>query len=365
MHLASQYNSRPNALFALMKQWLKKPGFLCLLFALSLSTLHAAEGDSPVTVTNQPEAAIGSNDIERAYTQLQGQILDTQFAVIHAREEFHAAAAQEAITTSNRLQAVQESLLLQRTELAEARHMNSLLAVVVGVFAVVIFAAAGLAVYFQSRAMNRISAELSASRGMVLALSPGGTVQLRDKALSNGAVEQSNGRLLSLVEVLEKRIGDLEQTAGVRVKKGEAITNGHTQRPAELILETSKDVTVPNDVAAPKNMTTPNDVTAGWMERAQSLLAADLPEDAMAYFDAILVTEPTNGEALRKKGMALEKMNRPQEALECYNRAIAAVSDPTMAHLQKGALCSQLEKHSEALESYEKALDTREKEQVA
>jgi hypothetical protein len=107
-----------------------------------------------------------------------------------------------------------------------------------GTFALVICAVVGLTVYFQSRAMNRladISAEFSASRGMALALPPAAAVGLRDqKALSNGAVDQSNARLLGLVEVLEKRIGELEQTAGARVRQ-KPITNGngHAQKPAE------------------------------------------------------------------------------------------------------------------------------------
>jgi tetratricopeptide (TPR) repeat protein len=456
MHCAFHYNSRPRAHSARMKQCrflsLKKLGFFCLLLALSLSTLRAVEGDSPAAVTAQPDAAIGSNDIARAYFQLQDQVVATQFAVERARQEFQAAAARDALTVSNRLQAIQESLLLQHAELAEAHHLNRLLLVVMGVFAVVIFATAGLTVYFQSRAMNRladISAELSASRGMALALPPAASVGLRDhKALSNGAVEQSSARLIGLVQVLEKRIGELEQTAGVPVKQGQKpITNGHTQEHAELTLGNSKDLITPKDVAArpdvtapkdvvasttppadsavskevpapkdpaapkdivaasadlpvwtdlaalkevvvskdltvpkdtdakdivtepkdataPKKLTSPQEVTANWMERAQSFLDADRPENALAYCDAILVTAPTNAEALLKKGMALEKMSRPQEALEYYDRAIAANHKLTVAHLQKGGLCNRLEKYGEAIESYEQALHTREQKQA-
>jgi tetratricopeptide (TPR) repeat protein len=58
--------------------------------------------------------------------------------------------------------------------------------------------------------------------------------------------------------------------------------------------------------------------------------------------------------------MALEKLSRSQEAMEYYDRAIAADSNLTIAHLQRGGLCNRLEKHSEAIESYEQALHTRE-----
>jgi tetratricopeptide (TPR) repeat protein len=441
MHCALHNNSRPNAHSARMRHWpflsLKKPGFFCLLLALSL-TLRAAEGDAPapppvitapvtaapvaaapVAVTAQSEAAVGSNDIVRAYFELQDQVLATQIAVERARQEFQAATVQDASAISNRLQAIQESLVLQHTELAEAHHLNRLLLVVMGVFAVLIFAGAGFTVYFQSRAMHRladISAELSAARGMALALPSAASLELRDhKALSNGAVDQSSARLSSLVQILEKRVGELEQTAGVPIEqKAEPITNGHTQKHIELTLsdskdsitpkdlETPKDVvtasadlpvttdlaapkdvavsedldaskdvdvkevsTAPKDVTIPKKMTASQEVTANWMERAQSFMAADRFEDAMAFFDAILATAPNNAEALLKKGMALEKMNRSQEALEYYDRAVAADNKLTIAHLQKGALCDKLEKYGEAIGSYEQALHTREKEQVA
>src|SRR5438045_3650414 len=97
MHCAFRYNSRPSAHSALIGQWCKKLGFFCLLLALSLSTLHAAEGDSPAAVpatsgiasaTNLSDAAIGSNDVVQAYFQLQDQILATQLAVEHSRQEF-------------------------------------------------------------------------------------------------------------------------------------------------------------------------------------------------------------------------------------------------------------------------------------
>jgi tetratricopeptide (TPR) repeat protein len=440
MHRTTYYNSRPSAHSA------RLIGF-CLLLLLSLSTLRAAEDDTPAIGTVQPEvaavttqfaAAISSNDVALAYFQLQDQVFATQFALERARQDFQKAASQNAVAVSNHLYAIQGTLLAQDSQLAEARHMNHLLLGSMGVFALVVLGVVGLTVYFQSRAMNRladISAELSASRGMALAIPPGGSAGLQ-KALSNGAVEQSNARLLGLVEVLEKRIGELEQTAGVRVKqKPIANGNGHTQKPAELTLDASKelirlkeavpstdvtkkavapttttadlivssDVSASTDLAAPKDIvvapanvpatsdlpapqevvapkdlaiakdvaaveneekpktaTSTKDVTAGWMERAQSFMAADRPEDALAYFDAILATEPKNAEAMVKKGMALEKLSRPQEALEYYDRAIAADNNLTIAHLQRGGLCNRLEKHSEAIESYEQALRTRE-----
>jgi tetratricopeptide (TPR) repeat protein len=50
-----------------------------------------------------------------------------------------------------------------------------------------------------------------------------------------------------------------------------------------------------------------------------------------------------------------------KEAIECYDRAIAADSSMTIAYLHKGGLFNRLERFSEALQCYELALRTQEK----
>jgi hypothetical protein len=85
-----------------------------------------------------------------------------------------------------------------------------------------------------------------------------------------------------------------------------------TDLPAPKDVVDSKGLTAPENVVAvekdakPKTATSKKDVTAGWMERAQSFMAADRPEDALAYFDAILATEPKNAEAMVKNGWLLK-----------------------------------------------------------
>ena len=79
---------------------------------------------------------------------------------------------------------------------------------------------------------------------------------------------------------------------------------------------------------------------------------------ALQCFDEVLALEPNHGEALVRKGAALEHMKKLSEAFECYDRAIAADESMTIAYLHKGGLCSRLERFKEALECYEKALRT-------
>jgi len=62
-----------------------------------------------------------------------------------------------------------------------------------------------------------------------------------------------------------------------------------------------------------------------------------------------------------KKGTALEKLQKVDEAIACYDRAIAADQSLTIAYLHKGGLFNRLERFDEALECYERALRTQEK----
>jgi len=71
-----------------------------------------------------------------------------------------------------------------------------------------------------------------------------------------------------------------------------------------------------------------------------------------------LALSPNHPEALVKKGTALERLKKLNEAFECYDRAIAADGSMTIAYLHKGGLCSRLERFKEALDCYEKALRT-------
>ena len=169
--------------------------------------------------------------------------------------------------------------------------------------------------------------------------------------LGNAAVEQSNARLASLVQHLEKRIAELEQTAALPLK--EVVVTAGEPVPARP---------EPHVNTAPQE--TPSQI-AQLMERGQTLVNNDRPEEAIACFDEILAADPNNADALVKKGTALEKLRQPQEALEYYDRAIAADSTLTIAYLHKGGLCSRLEKYGEAMECYERALHTQEKKQAA
>ena len=58
-------------------------------------------------------------------------------------------------------------------------------------------------------------------------------------------------------------------------------------------------------------------------------------------------------------------MRRVDEAILCYDMAIAADASMTIAYLHKGGLFNRMERYEEALKCYELALHTQEKNQAA
>jgi tetratricopeptide (TPR) repeat protein len=81
----------------------------------------------------------------------------------------------------------------------------------------------------------------------------------------------------------------------------------------------------------------------------------------MAILDEIISRDPQHAEALLKKGTALERLQKLEQALEYYDRAIAANRSLTLAYLYKGGVCNQLERYNEALQCYEQALRSQQR----
>jgi tetratricopeptide (TPR) repeat protein len=95
------------------------------------------------------------------------------------------------------------------------------------------------------------------------------------------------------------------------------------------------------------------------LAEGQSLLNANQPEQALQCFEAALAVEPGHAEALIKKGGALERLGRLDEAITCYDRAIEADGSMTIAYLHKGGLFNRMARYDEAMQCYEKALQTQ------
>lgn len=327
-----------------------------------------AGNTNPVPAKAEETNNNSSSQELRVYLQLQEQLHATQLAVERIRKEAAELAAQNNETLSSRLQAIEQSLSVQRArELDAMQGSNRVMLTIAGAFAGMGFLAMVLMGYFQWKTVKGLAEVSTMFPAMPLqlgmgrmpaALGPGGN----HGSIVSSTVEQANPALLESIRRLEKRLRDLEHPseplpatittttatsipaeAGASVSAGES-TNSHAPNG-------TKDAETTNDAAK----------LTGLLNRGQSLLNGDKAEEALACFDTVLTVEPNNAEALVKKGTALEKLRKLNEAIDCYDRAIAADGNLTIAYLYKGGVFNRMERFSEALECYEQALKTQEK----
>ena len=314
-----------------------------LVLALALIAAFGAQTGALVTTTAKAEET-NNQETLRSYLQLQEQLHSTQLAIERNRKEADAAAAENAKVLTARLQGIEQALDAQRGQELEAmRSSNKVMLIVAGLFAALGFLAMLFMAYFQWRTINRL-AEIASALPMVHALGAGPTVAalgVGDSHLvSVGLPEQSNQRLLGALEQLEKRIHELE----------------HTAQPApHPEAEAAPPPSNGAAAAAPEAAHIP--VLLG---KGQALLNLDQAEEALVCFDQALALDATHAEALVKKGAALERLRKLDEAIACYDRAIAADNALTVAYLYKGGLFNRMERFGEALECYEQALRTQE-----
>jgi tetratricopeptide (TPR) repeat protein len=308
---------------------------------------------------DQREENLSSNDMLRAYLQLQEQIHATQLSVDRTRQESADTAARNAEALSNRLQLIEQFLVTARArELETVQSTNRAMLTIAGAFVGVGLLALVLTAYLHWRAVHRL-AEIAATLSAGRALAPLAALGAGDNNhfITAGTVDPSTVRLLGVIERLEKRLLEFEN--GAPADERAAITSDADSSMAEALPETS------TRTSANPAFSSPNPRLAMLLGKGQSLLSLDKIEEALACFDEVLTIDPNNTEALVKKGLGLEKLRKPQEAIECYDRAIAADNTLTIAYLYKGGLYNRMERFGEAMQCYEQALHTQEKRRAA
>ena len=227
---------------------------------------------------------------------------------------------------------------------------NRMLMTVAGTIAAVGFLVLLLTGYLQWRSVSRL-AEFAAMVQSTRTALPSSAAEAH--LLGAGDVTQSGGRLSSVLAQLEKRILELEHTTHP-LADSRVVTAG-TDGPA---------MAHSNGASDGNGHQEPAEHDTVLLSKGQSLLSMDKPAEALECFEEVLRAEPNHAEALVKKGMALEELRRMDEALQCYDHAIAANGDLTIAYLQKGGLFNRLERYEEALQCYEQALHAQEKAQA-
>ena len=295
------------------------------------------------TTTEQTASDSDAQAVLRSNLRLQEQLNTALHAIEQARLDSESSAKKNAEVFAERLNSVEKNLSLQRDrDLETMRHSNQFVLMAASVLAGIGILALLGSTYFQIRAMNRMA-------GIGALVSTNFPIETR-RALGDGnsaaparlnSAEQASARLLATIEYLEKRIHELDASV----------------RP-----------TIPNlngeKIVIAGRMESSNRVLA-LLAKGETLLGNGDAEQALACFDEALAAEPINPDLFLKKGTALEALRRMPEAIEIYDRAIATDPSMTVAYLYKGGALNRLQRFTEAMECYEQALRTHPKNTAA
>jgi len=338
---------------------------VCLALICATQVVKAADTNAAADAEGKTTEAVVINTQEslRSTLQIQEQLHNTQMAIEKNQEE----AKTNADLLAGRLALIEKSITsLQLEELKKLQRDNGIILVVAGSFAVVGFIVLFFAAFLQWTAVNRLTALSAIIPGTPKALGMGHTAA--ELGMGEGSmlpaqgVEQSSARFLDVIERLEKRIQNIETAAPISQHSTDSVAtngnstngNGASHKAEESAAEDASDKAAEQAATA-----------AVFLGKGQTLLKLDKPEEAIACFDEALAIEPENTDVLVRKGAALERLQRMDEAIACYDMAIAADSSMTMAYLYKGGVYNRLERYSEALECYEQALKTQQKGRAA
>ena len=278
----------------------------------SLLRLETNAAAGAVTSSIPVKAAFPAADEQalRSYLEVQAKLHSTLLAIEQARQEAGASSASNAALLAERLHQLESALANQRLRERDATDQsNRTLLIAAGGFAGLGVLALGLVIFYQMRGMTRlaeIATAIPMARGFAAGLSlpaPGaGDSPLALVAGSHaGGAEADAARLFGVIDRLERRIQELEQTAHA----------GPTM-PDRL---TKADKVVPQGAAKSGR-------TAALLDRAKALEKEQRHAEALACCDEALAAEPTLTRAWLLKAAQLHALGREKEALRCYEAAL-------------------------------------------
>jgi tetratricopeptide (TPR) repeat protein len=326
--------------------------------------------------------ALSQAELLKAYLRVQDELHATQLAIVNNRVEADAAARAQTAAVTEKLDVLRASLEAERehqrierqqAEVERERERNEsarrgrALLWIAGVFGGVGLLAILVAPFLQARALNRF---VERTRGLPMAPLESRTAFLPAGGLESAEkiVEQSNQRLLSVIDRMEQRIFELEHASApaalkppVAAHTAGGATNSGGHLPNASGVRREKTGGAASGMVSPLEASAePADNIPLLLGRGRLLVEAGRSREALGCYDEILRLDAANAEALVRKGVALEHLKRDEDALACYDLAIRADRRKTLAYLCKGAVCSRLGRDAESVESYELALRTEE-----
>lgn len=327
----------------------------------------AAEQQAADTPTNSPPATAEEVQamIERAITELRQYVGASSDEILErTARDANELSRKVDETLSSRLDLVEHSLAQsQQRHFDAVREANRSFLMQAGIFGGLGFLGVVIAAVVLARSINRFSRAAFGVSGGQLALSPAGDrlafVPGDAKASVPAQFEQASTRFSEGVERLLKRIDEWEQVMGRRFAQ-EPGRPGHPSRPrvAGGALGESPGGDAPRENSAADEAGSEVSVLLG---KGHALMNLGQMQEAIACFDRAIACDPGNPTSFVRKGLAFEKMQKLDQALESYDRAIALDDTLTLAYLYKGAVLGRLKRFQEALACYEKALQAEQK----
>jgi predicted TPR repeat methyltransferase len=98
-------------------------------------------------------------------------------------------------------------------------------------------------------------------------------------------------------------------------------------------------------------------VAAAHANLGNALRLMERSDEAMSSYDRALRLQPDNTRALKGRGLILWKGHRREEALACYEHLLRLEPDYADGWIMKGATLDDLSRNDEAIASYRKALE--------
>jgi hypothetical protein len=193
------------------------------LFRLKILMVCAGLAFGARVYADETNAAASSmpSDLVNGYLQIQAQLHDTQLAIEKSRQLAVAEAQRSTDDMATRIEALQQTIAtLRASEIAATQKTQQLTLILASTFGTIGLGVILLLAYAQWRTITRL-VELASLPMRAPALGNGRPLPLlesdaKSASPARATVELANARLLGAVEQLEKRILELEHTAGVR-----------------------------------------------------------------------------------------------------------------------------------------------------
>lgn len=106
---------------------------------------------------------------------------------------------------------------------------------------------------------------------------------------------------------------------------------------------------------------TRKEASEDYVKYGEDLANGNRPEEALEYFNKAIDVLPTNDFAWGDKGLILDKLGRVDEALESFSHAIEIDSANPITWHNKGLTLIKLKRLEEAIECFDKAIENNEK----